>query len=151
MNGNNFMITCIEESNLVHNIMANRRPTQRLSSLHIPYHQSIIILSAHRRQILLVERERQALNQDLMQPQSMDDPKRIKVPDNDLRLEPSVSLARSHVLAGIRNSEHGDIVVMASQELLGSSNDVSNDDGRAEREQYVLVVWVQNQPVVHLS
>ena len=81
----------------------------------------------------------------------MDDPKRIKVPDNDLRLEPSVSLARSHVLAWIRNSEHGDIVVMASQELLGSSNDVSNDDGRAEREQDVLVVWVQNQPVVHLS
>lgn len=40
---------------------------------------------------------------------------------------------------------------MASQELLGSSNDVSNDDGRAEREQDVLVVWVQNQTVVYLS
>ncbi len=40
---------------------------------------------------------------------------------------------------------------MASQELLGSSNDVSNDDGCAEREQDVLVVWMQNQTVVYLS
>ena len=40
---------------------------------------------------------------------------------------------------------------MPSQELLGSRNNVSNDNGRAEWEEDVLVVRVQNESVDHLS
>jgi hypothetical protein len=40
---------------------------------------------------------------------------------------------------------------VSSQELLGSCNNVSNDNGRAEREEDVLVVRMKNQSVDHLS
>lgn len=66
-------------------------------------------------------------------------------------MESSISLSRGNILAGVRNSEDCHIVIMASEELLGSRNDVSNDDGGAEREQYVLVIRMQDESVVHLS
>ena len=40
---------------------------------------------------------------------------------------------------------------MASQELLCSANNVSNDDRGAQREDDVLVVRMQNQSLVNLA
>ena len=40
---------------------------------------------------------------------------------------------------------------MASEEVLLSGNDVSNDDGGAQWEDDVLVVWVQDQTGVYFA
>ena len=40
---------------------------------------------------------------------------------------------------------------MAAEELLRSADDVPDNDGRAEREDQVLVVRVQNESLVHLA
>ena len=40
---------------------------------------------------------------------------------------------------------------MASEEVLLSGNDVSNDDGGAQWEDDVLVVWVQDQTRVYFA
>ena len=60
-------------------------------------------------------------------------------------------LATSEVLARARARDHGDLVVMAPEELLCSANNVSDDNGGSEREYDVLVVRMQNQSLVHLA
>ena len=40
---------------------------------------------------------------------------------------------------------------MASEEVLLSGNDVSNDDGSAQWEDDVLVVWVKDQTGVYFA
>ena len=40
---------------------------------------------------------------------------------------------------------------MASEELLSSCNNVSNDDGGSQREEDVLIVWVKNKSTIHLA
>ena len=51
-------------------------------------------------------------------------------------------LSTSDVLACVGDNDDRDFVVMASEELLCSANNVSDDDGRAEREDDVLIVRV---------
>ena len=39
---------------------------------------------------------------------------------------------------------------MSSQEVLLSGDNVTDDDGRAKREDDVLIVWVENESLVNL-
>ena len=40
---------------------------------------------------------------------------------------------------------------MASQELLSPADDVSDDDGGAQREDQMLIVRMQNQSLLHIA
>jgi hypothetical protein len=80
-------------------------------------------------------------------------------------------LSRSDVLAGGRNGDHGDIIIVSlnnerkstldgelkiaantySEELLGSSEGVSNNEGGSEREDDMLVIGVKDKSTVYLA
>jgi hypothetical protein len=80
-------------------------------------------------------------------------------------------LSRSDVLAGGRNGDHGDIIIVSlnnerkstldgelkiaantySEELLGSSEGVSNNEGGSEREDDMLVIGVKDESTVYLA
>ena len=40
---------------------------------------------------------------------------------------------------------------MASEELLSSADDVPDDDSRSQRENQVLIVWMQNQSLFDVT
>ena len=54
-------------------------------------------------------------------------------------------LAGSDVLAGGRHGDHGDVVVVAAQEVLRAGDDVAQHNRRAQRVHDVLVVWVKHE------
>lgn len=60
-------------------------------------------------------------------------------------------LTRSNVLACVGDDDNGDLVVVTSEELLCSANNVSDHDRGAEREDDMLVVRMQNQSLVDLA
>ena len=60
-------------------------------------------------------------------------------------------LTTSDVLSRVWNRNDRDVVVVASKEVLLSGNDVSNDDGGAQWEDDVLVVWVKDQTGVYFA
>ena len=60
-------------------------------------------------------------------------------------------LAASNVLASVRDNHDGDLIVVAAKELLCSANNVSDNDGGAQREDKVLVIGVQDKSIVHLA
>ena len=60
-------------------------------------------------------------------------------------------MAASNVLASVRDNHDGDLIVVAAKELLCSANNVSDNDGGAQREDEVLIVRVEDQAVVHLA
>ena len=60
-------------------------------------------------------------------------------------------LATGNELSSVWNRNDWDIVVVASQEVLLSWNNVSNDDGGSKREDDVLVVRVQDESAVDLA
>ena len=61
------------------------------------------------------------------------------------------SLAASDVLSGVGDDDARNLVVVTSQKLLCSANNVSNYDRCAQREDDMLVVRMQNQSLVHLA
>lgn len=56
---------------------------------YLPDDQGVVVLATERRQVLFVMRERQRLDQHLMQLHPVNDFKRVEVPDNDVRLQQS--------------------------------------------------------------
>lgn len=60
-------------------------------------------------------------------------------------------LSGSDVLAGTGDSDHGDIIVVALQELLCAGNNVAHNDGGSEREQNMFVVGMQNKALINLA
>ena len=60
-------------------------------------------------------------------------------------------LTTSEVFSRVWNRNDRDVVVVASEEVLLSGNDVSNDDGGAQWEDDVLVVWVKDQTGVYFA
>lgn len=67
----------------------------------------------------------------------------IEVPDDDISLKALVGLlAGSNVLACVGDDDNGDLVVVTSEELLCSANNVSDHDSGTKREDDVLIVWV---------
>jgi len=76
----------------------------------------------------------------------------VEVPDDNVGLESHVGLlSRSDVLARRRNGDHGDVIIVSSEELLGSSEGVSNNEGGSEREDDMLVIGVKNESTVYLA
>ena len=61
------------------------------------------------------------------------------------------SLATGNVLSSVRDNDHRDLVVVPTEELLRPADDVSDNDGGSQRENDVLVVWMENQSFVHLA
>ena len=66
MNRDNLMVTCIEESNLINNIVANRWATESFACLNIPDDNRVIILSSYRGKVLFIKWKCKALNQNFM-------------------------------------------------------------------------------------
>ena len=60
-------------------------------------------------------------------------------------------LTASNVLASVGDDHDRDLIVVTAEELLCSANNVSDNDGGAQRENEVLVVRVEDQAVVHLA
>lgn len=80
-----------------------------------------------------------------MQLQSMHHLEGIEVPNNDVSLETHMSLlTRCNILSSLCNFYDGDIVVVASQKLLCSRDNMSNYQSSTERIDNVFVVWVEN-------
>lgn len=104
---------------------------------YIPNNESVIVLPAKRRKVLLVEREGQALDQHLVEFESLHNLEGVEVPNDDVGLDKDLAsmvsnskmarletyleahmglLAGSHVLAGVGNGNDGDVVVVSLQE-----------------------------------
>ena len=60
-------------------------------------------------------------------------------------------LTTGNVFSRVWDCDHRDVVVVTSQEVLLSGNDVSNDDGGAKREDDVLIVWVKDKTGVDFA
>jgi len=61
------------------------------------------------------------------------------------------ALAGCDVLARVGHSDNRDVIVVTSQELLSTRDDVSNHDGGAQGRDHVFVVGVQNEPFGYLA
>lgn len=76
----------------------------------------------------------------------------VKVPNDDISLKALVgSLATSNVFTRVGDDNDGDLVVVTSEELLCSANNVSHNDRGSQREDDVLVVWMQKQSLIDLA
>jgi hypothetical protein len=143
MDGNELLVGVVEESDLVGDVHANSVSADSFATDSFPDYELVVILATERSQVLLVVGERQTLDQHLMHLESVHHLKRVEVPDDDVRLKALVGfLSTSDVLSCVGDNDDRDFVVMASEELLCSANNVSDDDGRAEREDDVLIVRV---------
>jgi hypothetical protein len=60
-------------------------------------------------------------------------------------------LSTCNVLSGVGSNDNGDLVVVATEELLCSADDVSDNNRGAQREDQVLIIRVQNESLVHLA
>ena len=60
-------------------------------------------------------------------------------------------LTTGNVFSRVWDSDHRDVVVVTSQEVLLSGNDVSYDDGGAKWEDDVLIVWVKDKTGVDFA
>ena len=60
-------------------------------------------------------------------------------------------LTTGNVFSRVWDCDHRDVVVVTSQEVLLSGNDVSNDDGGAKWEDDVLIVWVKDKTGVDFA
>jgi len=82
----------VEEANFVCNIHANWVSNQSFAALNIPDNERVVVLATEGSEVLLVEGERQALDEDFVQFKSMHHLEGIEIPDNDVSLETHVSL-----------------------------------------------------------
>jgi len=126
--------------------------TDGFSTVCFPDYELVVVLAAERCQVLFVVRKRETLDQDLMHLQTVFHLQGIEVPDYYVSLKALVGfLTRSNVLACVGNDDDGDLVVVTSEELLCSANNVSDHDRGAQREDDMLVVRMQNQSLVDLA
>ena len=80
---------------------------------------------------------------------SSGDLKKVALPDIPTYLKALVGfLSASDEFASVGDNNNWDLVVVAPEELLCSADNVSDDDCCAQREDNVLVIWVQNQALV---
>jgi hypothetical protein len=122
------------------------------STHSFPNYELVVILAAERRQVLFIVGERETLNQNLVHFQPVHHLESIEVPDDDVRLEALPGLLSTcNVLSGVGSNDNGDLVVVATEELLCSADDVSDNNRGAQREDQVLIIRVQNESLVHLA
>lgn len=152
MDGDQLLVGVVVEGNLIGNIHAYIVTADSFSTLSFPDNELVVVLAAERRQVLFVVGERETLDQNLVHLQTVLQFQGIEVPDDDISLETLVGLlATSNEFARAGANNDGDLVVVASEELLCSANNVSDDDCSAQREDDVLVIRVQNQALVDLA
>jgi len=163
MDGHQLLVCVVEEGNFVSDVHANSMSTDGFSTVCFPDYELVVVLAAERCQVLFVVGERETLDQDLMHLQTVLHLQGIEVPDYYVSLNnivhrrlrkaasPSVEtylkalvgfLTRSNVLACVGDDDNGDLVVVTSEELLCSANNVSDHDSGTKREDDVLIVWV---------
>ena len=58
-------------------------------------------------------------------------------------------LAGGDVLAGVRNSDNRDVVIVTAEEVLGPGDDVTEHDGGTEWVHDVLIVGVEHEALSH--
>lgn len=152
MNSDKPVVAVVEEGDLIDDVHSNRRAAQRFSSLDVPDNHRVVVLSSYSGEELIVVGEAERLDQDLVELKSVDGFQRVEIPNDDFSLEAHMSLlASSDVLSRVGNPDYRDVVVVTSEELLSSRDDVSNHDCGSEREQDVLVVWMKDQSVNDLA
>jgi len=152
VDGNQLGVRLIVELDGISGVSAYLVSAECLSSGNIPNDESVIVLATKRCEILLIVRESKALNQDLVELKALNNLKGIKVPNNDVSLEAHVCLLTTgNVFPCAGNSDHRDVVIVTSEELLSSGDNVSNDDGCTEGIDDVLVVGVKSQSVNDLT
>lgn len=152
MDSDELIVGVVEEFNLVGHVHADRVSDKSFTAFNVPDDQLVIILPTERSHVLLIGREREILNQNLVQFESVEHGHGIEIPDNDIGLESHVGLlSRGDVLAGSRDSDHGNVIIVSSEELLGSSEGVSDYEGGAQREDNVLIIGVKDESTVNLA
>jgi len=82
----------VEEANFVCNIHANWISNQSFAALNIPDNERVVVLATEGSEVLFVGGERQALDENFVQLESMHHLEGIKIPDNDVSLEAHMSL-----------------------------------------------------------
>ena len=60
-------------------------------------------------------------------------------------------LSTGNVLSCVWDDNDWKFVVVASEELLSSADDVPDDDSCSQRENQVLIVWMQNQSLFDVT
>lgn len=76
----------------------------------------------------------------------------VEIPDDDISLESHVGLlSRGNVLAGSRDGDHTNVIIVSSEELLSSSEGVSDDKGGTEGEDDMLIIRVEDESTVNLA
>lgn len=111
----------VEEGHLVGDVHANWVSNEGLSTLDIPDNERVVILTAQRGEILLVETEGKRLDKHLVELESVNHLQGVEVPDDDIGLESHVSLLTGgNIFASVADLDYGDVVVVTPQELLST-------------------------------
>lgn len=92
MNSQQFGVRPVEESNFVGYIIPSWIATKSFSSCDIPDCDCVVVLTTQRRQILLILRESQVLDQNFVEFQFLHDFESVEVPDDDIGIETHVCL-----------------------------------------------------------
>ena len=121
--------------------------------VEVPDNQGVLIIQpTNRGQIVVLRREADALDHNLVESELVDHLLLGKVPNEDVSVESGVSLLPGgQVLSIIGDRQAGDIVVMSPQEGLGPGDDVPYNDGRSQREDDVFVVRMQQQTLHNIA
>lgn len=152
MDGNQLLVCIVEESDLVGDIHAHSMSADGFPTLSFPDYELVVVLATERCQVIFVVGERETLDQHLMHLQTVLQLQGIEVPDYNISLKALVGfLATSNEFSSVGDDDNGDLVVVTSEELLCSANNVSNDDRSTQRENDVLVVRMQYQSLVDLA
>ena len=69
---------------IIHFFFAGSQP--QATATYFPDYELVVVLAAHRSQILLIRREREALDQNLVQFEAVDHLQSVEVPDDDVGL-----------------------------------------------------------------
>ena len=71
-----------------------------LISTYIPNNKSIVVLTTERCEVLLVMGESKALDEDLVELQTLNDLKSVEIPDDDISLYFTIEFVRISSLTG---------------------------------------------------
>lgn len=146
------VVSVVEELNLVSNVHSDVMSDKGFAALDVPDDELVIVLATEGGHVALVSREGQVLDEDLVQLESVEHGHRVEVPDDNVGLESHVGLlSGGDVLAGVGDGDHADVIIVSSEELLGSREGVSNHEGGAEGEDNVLVIGMEDESTVNLA
>jgi len=152
VDGDKLVVGVVEEFDLVGNVHADVVPDKSFTALDVPDNQLVVVLATERSHVALISGEGEILNQNLVQLESVEHRHGVEIPDNDISLESHVGLlSRGDVLAGSGDGDHANVIIVSSEELLSSSEGVSDDKGGTEGEDNMLIIGVEDESTVNLA